>query len=50
MKDRIRIKSWLSIVVMPLFSCLVLAACSKSDSSSGQDNVSAIADKVWAFS
>ena len=50
MKDRIRIKSWLSVVVLPLFSCLVLAACSKSDSSSGQDNVAAIADKVWAFS
>ena len=50
MKDRIRIKSWLSIVMLPLFSCLVLAACSKSDSSSGQDNVAAISDKVWAFS
>ena len=45
-----RIKPWVSTVVLPLFCFLALAACSKSDNSSGQDNVASIADKVWAFS
>ena len=50
MKDLIRIKSWLSTIVLPMFSFLVLAACSKSDSSSEQGSIASITDKVWAFS
>ena len=43
-------KQWIHTVVMVLCCLTVLSACSKSDSSNEQDSITAIANKVWAFS
>ncbi len=44
------IKLWGLSLFLTLSCATVLSACSESDNSIEQDSVSAIADKVWAFS
>lgn len=41
---------WGLSLILTFCSATVLSACSNSDDSSDRDSVSAISDKVWAFS
>ena len=50
MIDMIRRKRWLHSLFLPLCCVLLLEACSKNDNHTESDRISAIADKVWAFS
>ena len=48
--EKIRRNIWIITVILALCSSSVLAACGNSDAATGQDSVTAIADKVWTFS
>ena len=50
MIDMIRRKRWLHSLFLPLCCVLLLEACSKNDNHAESDRISAIADKIWAFS
>ncbi len=48
--EKIRRNIWIITVILALCSSSVLAACGNSDAATGQDSLTAIADKVWTFS
>ena len=48
--EKIRRNIWIMTVILALCSSSVLAACGNSDAATGQDSLTAIADKVWTFS
>ena len=50
MKEQTRIKFGILYIVLTFCCQVVLSACSNNDNASDSDSVSAIADKVWAFS
>ena len=50
MFEPLRKKRWMPTALMSVLAAMMLAACGKSDTAAPQNNVSAIADHVWAFS
>jgi ABC-type amino acid transport substrate-binding protein len=49
MTDQTRKKLWMLTMILALCSSVVLTACRSSDCSTEQDDIAAIADKVWTF-
>lgn len=50
MFEPLRKKRWMPTALLSVLAAMMLAACGKSDTAAPQNNVSAIADHVWAFS